>query len=79
MFSFFDKVLDFFDLIWSLVTNIINSIVPLVTMLTTAYQIPIKLVAVVPGVIGTSILAMSALGIAKLLIGWGINNYDGIF
>ncbi len=71
MLDFFDSVINFFELIWQFVTNLISGIVTLLNILVQAVLIPPMLTGFVPGFIGSCIIAVAAIGVAKLIAGWG--------
>lgn len=70
-FNFFDTIVNFFTLLWDMINNTISSIINLIAVVNTGVTIPLKLVSVVPGFIGSSILLVVGIGILKLLLGWG--------
>lgn len=71
MLDFFDSVINFFDLIWQFLSNMISGIITLLRLLISMMGIPGKLLPLVPGVIGSCIIAVAAIGVAKLIAGWG--------
>ncbi len=71
MFKFFDSFMDFVTTIWNLVVNTISSLINAIVIVTQASTVPLQLLAYVPSVIGASITLVVAIGIVKLLLGWG--------
>lgn len=69
--NFFDSVINFFELLWDFITNLISGILTLLQILVGAVTIPPMLIPLVPGVIGSCIIAVAAIGVAKLIAGWG--------
>lgn len=53
----------------NLVTGLINAIM----IVTSAAGLPIQLLPLVPSFIGASVSIVMAIGITKLIIGWGNN------
>lgn len=71
MLNFFGSIVDFFQSIWSFLTNLVSS---LLTALTLLQQLPLfttSLLGLVPGVLGSCIAVVVAIGIVKLIVGWG--------
>lgn len=69
-------MLDFFEMLWSYIVlffdYLINTIEMLITFifsLSTALQIPSVIYGMIPAVIGSSLLAVIAVAVIKLLIG----------
>lgn len=71
MFNFFTFIGDMWDNLWNLLKNTLNNIGTLLEVIHNIQGLPGFLFTLVPGVIGSCIVAVSAIGIAKLLIGWG--------
>lgn len=71
MFSFFDTIIDFFDTIWQFLTNIITGMINAIVIVTQATAIPLQLLVYVPSFIFTSITIVLAIGVVKLIVGWG--------
>ena len=71
MFSFFDTVVDFFDTIWQFFTNIITGLINAIMIVTQATSIPLRLLVYVPSFIFTAISIVLAVGVIKLIVGWG--------
>lgn len=69
MFEFFDSVLNFFDIVWQFIQNLINSIVVLFQILIQAIAVPPLLIGFVPGIVGVGILSMVGIAVAKLIVG----------
>lgn len=73
MFDFFTWIIDFFEKIFMLISNFIDSLLQLGLILQQAVLIPPLLLGFVPGLIGASIGAVASIGVIKLLLGWGNN------
>ncbi len=71
MLDFFDYIIDMFQMLFDFILNLINSIITLLVVVAQAITIPPLLAGYAPAVLGTCILAVSAIGIAKLIAGWG--------
>lgn len=71
MFKFFDSLMDFIFTIWNLVVNTISSLINAIVVVTQATTVPLQLVSYVPAVIGASITLVVAIGVIKLVLGWG--------
>lgn len=71
MFNFFNFIGDMWDNLWKLIQNTLNNIGILLDTINSINGLPTFLFTLVPGAIGSCIVAVSAIGIAKLLIGWG--------
>lgn len=71
MFGFFDTIVDFFDTIWQFITNFITGLINAIVIVTQSTAIPLQLLVYVPSFIFTSITIVVAIGIVKLLVGWG--------
>lgn len=69
MFDFFDKILGFIESAWQFVINIINSLVIALETLTQSVTLPLKLVAYVPGILGSAITIVVSLAIVKFIVG----------
>lgn len=71
MFNFFDTIVDFFDTIWQFITNFITGLINAIVIVTQATSIPLQLLVYVPSFIFTSITIVLAIGVVKLIVGWG--------
>lgn len=71
MKEFFNAVIDFFDMIWNFLSNLVSGLVTAFSVLSSALTLPPVLVGFVPGIIGTSILVVGSIGVIKLIVGWG--------
>lgn len=69
--DFFDWIVNFFETIYSLVVNLVNSIFTLLGVVYSSLNLPAFILPVVPPIIGASISAVLGIGIAKLIVGWG--------
>ena len=71
MFKFFDSLMDFIFTLWNLVVNTISSLINAIVVVTQATTVPLQLISYVPAVIGASITLVVAIGVIKLVLGWG--------
>lgn len=71
MLDFFDSVVNFFELIWQFIENLISGITTLLEILVQAVLIPPFLSALVPPFLSACIISVAAIGVAKLIAGWG--------
>lgn len=71
MLNFFDMIADFFTSIWQMIINLISSMTNAVLIISSACSLPVQLLAFVPGIVGASITIVFAVGIVKLILGWG--------
>lgn len=70
MSNFFDSIIDFFNLIWDVVVNLINSLVTLFQVALTAIDLPRTLLTLtLPPIIVASIGAVTVIVIAKFIVG----------
>lgn len=73
MLSFFESVLEFFELIFDIVLNFFNSLLTLLTVIMSAIRIPTYLTTFVHPLLSACILAVLLISIIKLILGWGNN------
>lgn len=71
MFNFFTFIGDMWDNLWKLIQNTLNNLGTLLDVINDINGLPSWLFSVTPGLIASCIATVSAVGIAKLLIGWG--------
>lgn len=71
MFNFFTQVVDWFDVIWSMVLNTIGAILDFFSILINAVNVPLQLIPFVHPLIGTAILVTMSIGVVKLLLPGG--------
>lgn len=71
MLDFFEWLVDFFQSIGEFVTNLFNSFVTAIGILSQASSFPLQLVKFVPGIIGSCIIMVTAVAVIKLVLGWG--------
>lgn len=69
MLNFFDTVVSFLDVIFTFVSNLTEAIVTLIGLLFFITHDSGFLLAAVPGVIGSSILCVTAIAAVKLIAG----------
>lgn len=71
MFNFFDWITNFFENAWSIISNHFNN---LILVLNTVYHIqtiPSFFIGLLPGFLYTFFVIIVAVGVVKLLLGWG--------
>lgn len=71
MLNFFDAIVSFFNAIWQFVCNLISSTLLAIQVISVSLAIPVWLVGFVPAVIGSCIIVVAAIGVLKLVLGWG--------
>ena len=71
MLNFFDMIADFFANIWQMLINIVTSLTNAIIIVSSATSLPVQLLAFVPSFIGASVSIVFAIGVTKLIIGWG--------
>lgn len=70
MANFFDTIVTFFETIWDVIINLINSLVTLLQVAVTSITLPAWLIGLsFPSIIIASISAVTAISIAKLIVG----------
>lgn len=70
MANFFDTIVTFFQTIWDVVVNLINSLVTLLQVAITSVTLPTTLLSIgLPSIIVASLSAVTAIAIAKLIVG----------
>ena len=69
MFDFFDQIVGFFEVIWEVVVNTINSLVQLLNIVSTFLTVQTTLLPLLPSFLMTSVLIVIAIGTAKLIVG----------
>lgn len=68
--AFFTRVLEFFNLIWDVITKLVDSLFTLFEIIQTTSQLPGQILAIgLPTVIVTSLTAVAAITLAKLVVG----------
>lgn len=71
MLSFFESIIEFFEMLFNIIVNFFNSILTLIGVLTTAIRIPVSLTTLVHPLLSACILAVLLISIFKLVLGWG--------
>lgn len=71
MMNFFNTIIDFFQNFFLFLGNVINSTLNAVLLIGNLPTFLLYLVGFVPPVIGASISVVLAVGVVKLLLGWG--------
>ena len=69
MLSFLETIVNFFQMLWDFVYNLVNSLVTLLDVIAQSMVLPPYLIGMVPAVIGASITSVVAIGVAKLILG----------
>lgn len=69
--NFFKAVQEFFDQIGMFITNVVSSLLNAVLLIGNLPSFMEVLIGFVPPIIGASLTAVLAIGIVKLVLGWG--------
>lgn len=69
--NFFNAILDFFSNIYLFLSNMISSLLNATMLIQYIPTFLVSLLGFVPSVIGASISAVLAIGVVKLILGWG--------
>lgn len=69
MFDFWDTIVSFFENGFELVENFITGVLGLYDMAQVAVALPVVLQHFLPGVIGSSVVAVVAAGVIKFIFG----------
>ena len=69
MLNFFDTVVEYIELVWSYFLNLVTSLLNLLTMVVGATTIPQVLLGYVFAPLGSAMLALTALGVIKIIVG----------
>lgn len=69
MLDFFEKVLGFLDMVVQLIMSSVESLATLLLVIPSAIALPQLAALALPGIIGTSVLVVLVIGVAKLLLG----------
>lgn len=73
MFNFFDQIVDWFEVIFNMISNTLGAILDFFMILSSAIKVPFQLMPFVHPLVGTSILIVASIGIVKLLLPGGSN------
>lgn len=71
MFKFFGFLENLFNTLWELITNLVTGLINAVIIVQQSVSLPLSILPYVPSFIFTSISIVVAIGIIKLIIGWG--------
>lgn len=71
MVNFFQSVGQFIQAIGQFIINLIESILTATTIIAQLPPLSVELAGVVPSFLGACILSVVAIGVLKLLVGWG--------
>lgn len=71
MFTFFTSITDFFNAAWTFVSNMVSSMLNAFTLIQSTILFTAELPAYLPGILGASVSIVVALGLLKLVLGWG--------
>ena len=69
MLSFLETIVNFFEMLWDFVVNLVESLVTLLEVIAEAILLPPVLTGYVPAIIGASISAVVGIAVAKLFLG----------
>lgn len=71
MFKFFSFLEEVITTLWDLITNVVTGIVNAYFIIQNSVSLPIAILPYVPSFVFTSITIVVAVGVIKLIIGWG--------
>lgn len=71
MGSFFETIIQFFEAIFQFIENIVLNTIAMIQFVIVLPSVSTTIIGYVPGIISTSIVIVLAIGIIKLLLGWG--------
>lgn len=71
MLQFFESITDFLASAWQMITNFFSSLITAIDIVSQAALMPPMLLAYVPAFIGSCIAMVLAVGVIKLIVGWG--------
>lgn len=69
--NFFNSIIDFIEKAWQFLLNLINSLLTATSIISYLPSFSVTLAGFVPPFIGSCILAVVAIGVIKLIVGWG--------
>ncbi len=70
MTAFFTKVLEFFNLIWDIIAQLVSSLFTLFGIIKDAITLPTEIIQYgLPTIFVTSLTAVAAIAVAKLMVG----------
>ena len=73
MLDFFDWIVAFFENIGQIVYNSIENLIHMFGVLLSIQWVPAVLGSYVPTFLATSVITVTAIGVIKLVLGWGNN------
>lgn len=71
MLNFFDAIVEFFSALWMLIQNIVSGTLTVLSILPSIVALPFTLGPFVSSLIYASMGIVVALGVVKLILGWG--------
>lgn len=71
MLGFLDWIVNLIETLFSFLINTIESLITFLLVLNDSLQLPFMLIGFAPAIIGASISAVVAIGVVKLILGWG--------
>lgn len=69
MLNFFDTIVEYIELVWQFVVNLVTGLINLLTMVVGASVIPQVLTGYMFAPLSAAILALTALGVIKIIVG----------
>lgn len=69
--NFFKAIQEFFDMIGMFITNVVSSLLNATMLIANLPSFCASLIGQVPAIIGASISMVLAIGVVKLILGWG--------
>ena len=70
MLNFFDTVVTYIQMVWEYFTNMLSALINTIKVLLTAVILPQSILGYLPGIIGSSLIIVSGVAVAKLILGW---------
>lgn len=71
MFKFFDWIVNVFSTLFQMLTNIVTGMYNAIVIVSQSMSLAYVLIPYIPSFIATSIYIVVAIGIIKLILGWG--------
>jgi len=71
LLNFLDFVVESFTLLFDLISGFCRSMISMCLMVQASLLTTIQIIGFLPGVLGVSAAAVLAIGVTKLILGWG--------
>lgn len=69
MFEFFDQIVGFIETIWTVVINLINSLITAFSTLLVVISFPVTVMPFLPAILFTSLSVCIGIGVLKFVLG----------